>query len=260
MALTSFSNMVGRLGMLTGQLDAAGKKKKAATEQLRAKQYADRRDFMEGQRQFNLGMTKDYDLARFNQNEANRRAIYNMEGNLGAALIRAAAASNKPPTDQLGLSDMSNINTMISDSVLNATTPDGQFIFPESAYEGNDLKPEFVGPFNQITQMVRNQILAGQVSDNPASVNKAINDAISLLSPTVNFEAGDYWGYEKDGTPSMGFGGEMGSLISGFRSKLQGMPQSERQSEIQRFRDALTNRGLSPNVVNQVIRIVSRGI
>ena len=57
MALTSFSNMVGRLGMLTGQLDAAGKKKKAAAEQLRAKQYADRRDFMESQRQFNLGMT-----------------------------------------------------------------------------------------------------------------------------------------------------------------------------------------------------------
>ena len=213
---------------------------------------------MESQRQFNLGMAKDYDLARFNQNEANRRALYNMEGTLGAAMIRAAAASNKPPTDQLGLSDMSNINTMISDSVLNATTPDGQFIFPESAYEGNDLKPEFVGPFNQITQMVRNQILAGQVSDNPASVNKAINDAIGLLSPTVNFDAGELYGY--DSPPSMGFGGEMGSLISGFRSKLQGMPQSERQSEIQRFRDALTNRGLSPNVVNQVIRIVSRGI
>ena len=258
MALTSFSNMVGRLGMLTGQLDAAGKKKKAAQAKIKADAQRDIRDYMESQRQFNLGMAKDYDLARFNQNEANRRALYNMEGTLGAAMIRAAAASNKPPTDQLGLSDMSNINTMISDSVLNATTPDGQFIFPESAYEGNDLKPEFVGPFNQITQMVRNQILAGQVSDNPASVNKAINDAIGLLSPTVNFDAGELYGY--DSPPSMGFGGEMGSLISGFRSKLQGMPQSERQSEIQRFRDALTNRGLSPNVVNQVIRIVSRGI
>lgn len=258
MALTSFSNMVGRLGMLTGQLDAADKKKKAAQAKIKADAQRDIRDYMESQRQFNLGMAKDYDLARFNQNEANRRALYNMEGTLGAAMIRAAAASNKPPTDQLGLSDMSNINTMISDSVLNATTPDGQFIFPESAYEGNDLKPEFVGPFNQITQMVRNQILAGQVSDNPASVNKAINDAIGLLSPTVNFDAGELYGY--DSPPSMGFGGEMGSLISGFRSKLQGMPQSERQSEIQRFRDALTNRGLSPNVVNQVIRIVSRGI
>ena len=258
MALTSFSNMVGRLGMLTGQLDAAGKKKKTAAEKLRSEQYRDRRDFMEGQRQFNLGMTKDYDLARFNQDQANRRALYGMEGTLGAAMIRAAAASNKPPTDQLGLSDMSNINTMISDSVLNATTPDGQFIFPESAYEGNDLKPEFVGPFNQITQMVRNQILAGQISDNPASVNKAINDAIGLLSPTVNFDEGELYGY--DSPPSMGFGGEMGSLISGFRGKLQSMPQSERQAEIQRFRDALKNRGLSPNVVNQVIRIVSRGI
>ena len=258
MALTSFSNMVGRLGMLTGQLDAASKKKKATQAKIKADAQRDIRDYMENQRQFNLGMAKDYDLARFNQNEANRRALYNMEGTLGAAMIRAAAASNKPPTDQLGLSDMSNINTMISDSVLNATTPDGRFIFPESAYEGNDLKPEFVGPFNQITQMVRNQILAGQVSDNPASVNKAINDAIGLLSPTVNFDAGELYGY--DSPPSMGFGGEMGSLISGFRSKLQGMPQSERQSEIQRFRDALTNRGLSPNVVNQVIRIVSRGI
>lgn len=258
MALTSFSNMVGRLGMLTGQLDAAGKKKKAAAEKLRSEQYRDRRDFMEGQRQFNLGMTKDYDLARFNQDQANRRAIFGMEGTLGAAMIRAAAAANKPPTDQLGLSDMSNINTMISDSVLNAMTPDGQPLFPADAFDGGELKPLYQGPFAEITTMVRNQILSGQVQDNPVAVNKAINDALGLLSPNVTTSGMGIL----DGAPAanVGFGGEMGSIIAGFRGKLQSMPQSERQSEIQRFRDALTNRGLSPTVVNQVIRIVSRGI
>lgn len=258
MALTSFSNMVGRLGMLTGQLDAAGKKKKAAAEKLRAEQYADRRDFMEGQRQFNLGMTKDYDLARFNQNEANRRAIYNMEGNLGAALIRAAAASNKPSTDQLGLSDMGNLNSMINDSVLNAMTPDGQPLFPNDAFDGADLKPIYQGPFAELTGMVRNQILSGQVQDNPVAINKAINDALGVLSPNVT-TSGMGIG---DGAPSasLGFGGELGSIIAGFRGKLQSMPQSERQSEIQRFRDALTQRGIAAPVVNQVIRIVSRGI
>lgn len=257
MALTSFSNMVGRLGMLTGQLDAAGKKKKAAAEKLRSEQYRDRRDFMEGQRQFNLGMTKDYDLARFNQDQANRRALFGMEGTLGAAMIRAAASSNNT-TDQLGLSDMSNLNSMISDSVLNAMTPDGQPLFPNDAFEGGDLKPLYQGPFSEITSMVRSQVLSGQVQDNPVAINKAINDALGLLSPNVT-TSGMGW---MDGDPAanVGFGGEMGSIIAGFRGKLQSMPQSERQAEIQRFRDALKNRGLSPNVVNQVIRIVSRGI
>ena len=255
MALTSFSNMVGRLGMLTGQLDAADKKKKATQAKLKADAQRDIRDYMENQRQFNLGMTKDYDLARFNQDQANKRALFGMEGTLGAAMIRAAAASNKPPTDQLGLSDMSNLNSMISDSVLNAMTPDGQPLFPEDAFDGGELKPIYQGPFAEITGMVRNQILAGQVQDNPVAVNKAINDALGLLSPTTTFNDG--W---KSDSVTTGFGGELGSLISGFRGKLQSMPQSERQSEIQRFRDALTQRGLSSTVVNQVIRIVSRGI
>ena len=121
---------------------------------------------MEGQRQFNLGMTKDYDLARFNQDQANRRAIYGMEGTLGAAMIRAAASSNNT-TDQLGLSDMGNLNSMISDSVLNAMTPDGQPLFPNDAFEGGDLKPLYQGPFSEITNMVRSQILSGQGAGQP---------------------------------------------------------------------------------------------
>ena len=257
MALTSFSNMVGRLGMLTGQLDAAGKKKKAAQAKIKADAQRDIRDYMESQRQFNLGMTKDYDLARFNQDQANRRALFGMEGTLGAAMIRAAASSNNT-TDQLGLSDMGNLNSMISDSVLNAMTPDGQPLFPNDAFEGGDLKPLYQGPFSEITNMVRSQVLSGQVQDNPVAINKAINDALGLLSPNVTTSGMGI--FDGDPAANVGFGGEMGSIIAGFRGKLQSMPQSERQAEIQRFRDALTNRGLSPNVVNQVIRIVSRGI
>ena len=257
MALTSFSNMVGRLGMLTGQLDAADKKKKATQAKIKADAQRDIRDYMESQRQFNLGMTKDYDLARFNQDQANRRALYGMEGTLGAAMIRAAASSNNT-TDQLGLSDMGNLNSMINDSVLNAMTPDGQPLFPEDAFDGADLKPIYQGPFAEITSMVRNQVLSGQVQDNPVAVNKAINDALGLLSPTTSMTEG-FPVFGSD-SASMGFGGELGSLIAGFRGKLQSMPQSERQSEIQRFRDALTQRGIAAPVVNQVIRIVSRGI
>ena len=258
MALTSFSNMVGRLGMLTGQLDAADKKKKATQAKIKADAQRDIRDYMENQRQFNLGMTKDYDLARFNQDQANKRALFGMEGTLGAAMIRAAAASNKPPTDQLGLSDMSNLNSMISDSVLNAMTPDGQPLFPNDAFKDGDLTPLYQGPFAELTGMVRNQILSGQVQDNPVSINKAINDALGLLSPNIT-TSGIGW-RRGDPAANLGFGGELGSLISGFRGKLQSMPQSERQSEIQRFRDALTQRGIAAPVVNQVIRIVSRGI
>lgn len=250
--------MVGRLGMLTGQLDAADKKKKAAQAKIKADSQRDIRDYMESQRQFNLGMSKDYDLARFNQDQANRRALFGMEGTLGAAMIRAAAASNKPPTDQLGLGDMGNLNSMISDSVLNSMTPDGQPLFPNDAFDGADLKPIYQGPFAEITGMVRNQILSGQVQDNPVAINKAINDALGLLSPNITTSG---IGLRRgDPAANLGFGGELGSLIAGFRGKLQSMPQSERQSEIQRFRDALTQRGIAAPVVNQVIRIVSRGI
>ena len=230
-------------------------KRKRRAEKLRSEQYRDRRDFMEGQRQFNLGMTKDYDLARFNQDQANQRALFGMEGTLGAAMIRAAASSNNT-TDQLGLSDMGNLNSMISDSVLNAMTPDGQPLFPNDAFEGGDLKPYIRGRFQK--SLAWSAVKFWPVRhDNPVAINKAINDALGLLSPNVTTSG---MGWMDLTLLQMGFGGEMGSIIAGFRGKLQSMPQSERQAEIQRFRDALGKRGLSPNVVNQVIRIVSRGI
>ena len=91
--MSRFMTTLGNLGLLAGQLDAAGKKKEAA-----------QRAAAEEIRQFNLGLASKYDIAKFNQDQANRRAILNLEGTLGGAMIRANAKGQPNP---LNLGNMS---------------------------------------------------------------------------------------------------------------------------------------------------------
>ena len=82
--MSRFMTTLGNLGLLAGQLDAAGKQKEAK-----------QRAAAEEQRQFNLGLTSKYDIAKFNQDQANKRAILNLEGTLGGATRRV---NGPPPT------------------------------------------------------------------------------------------------------------------------------------------------------------------
>ena len=242
--MSRFMTTLGNLGLLAGQLSAADKQKK--TKQRAA---------AEEQRQFNLGLASKYDIARFNQDQANRRAILNLEGTLGGAMIRANAKGQANP---LNLGNMSALNDMINTSVLNYSGADGTPLFGNDAFDGNDLSEDYTGVFGTITGLVRDQVLSGQVGNDPQSINKAINDALNLLSPQINKQDRDYWFTGDDNV--LGFGGEMGEFVSSFRQKVMQTPPGQRGDLINNLRNSLTGRGLSLTVANQIIRLIQQGL
>jgi len=235
---------LGNLGLLAGQLSAAEKQKEA---KLRAA--------AEEQRQFNLGLAAKYDIAQFNQAQANKRAYDNLIGTLGGAMIRANAKGQANP---LNLGNMSALNDMINTSVLNYSGADGTPLFGNDAFDGNDLGEDYTGVFGTITGLVRDQVLSGQVGNDPQSINKAINDALNLLSPQITVQ--DRPGVFTGDDYLLGFGGEMGQFVSSFRQKVMQTPPGQRGELINDLRTSLTNRGLSSTVANQIIRLIQQGL
>ena len=75
---------LGNLGLLAGQLSAADKQKEA---KLKAA--------AEEQRQFNLGLAAKYDIARYNQDQANQRARDALIGTLGLSLIHISEPTRR---------------------------------------------------------------------------------------------------------------------------------------------------------------------
>ena len=214
--MSRFMTTLGNLGLLAGQLDAAEKQKEA---KLRAA--------AEEQRQFNLELASKYDIAQFNQARADQRAINNLIGTLGGAMIRANAQGQADP---LTLSNMAPLRDMIGPAVLNYSGADGKPLFGNEAYDDNELKPLYSGVYGQITDLVMNQVLSGQVNNDPVSINKAINDALTLLSPQITTSGVGM----RRGPPTatLSFGGEIGQFISSFRQKIMQTPVGERQQLI----------------------------
>ena len=242
--MSRFMTTLGNLGLLAGQLDAADKQKEA---KLRAA--------AEEQRQFNLELASKYDIAQFNQAQANQRARDNLIGTLGGAMIRANAQGQANP---LTLSNMAPLREMIGPAVLNYSGADGQPLFGNDAYDDNELKPLYSGVYGQITDLVMNQVLSGQVNNDPVSINKAINDALTLLSPQITTSG---VGLERGPpTATLSFGGELGQFVSSFRQKVMQTPVGERQKLINQLRTSLTGRGLSSTVANQIIRLIQQGL
>ena len=242
--MSRFMTTLGNLGLLAGQLDAAEKQKEAK-----------QRAAAEEQRQFNLGLAAKYDIARYNQDQANQRARDNLIGTLGGAMIRANAKGQANP---LTLSNMAPLRDMIGPAILNYSGADGTPLFGNEAYDDNELKPLYSGVYGQITDLVMNQVLSGQVNNDPVSINKAINDALTLLSPQVTLtQTGSGDG---PATAVLSFGGELGQFISSFRQKVMQIPVGERQQLINQLRTSLTGRGLSSTVANQIIRLIQQGL
>ena len=239
--MSRFMNTLGNLGLLAGQLDAAGDKKRASQAAAAEKQ-----------RQFNLDLASKYDIANFNQAQANNRSMNQLYGKLGGAMI---GANNK---GSLGLSDMSNLDTMIGDQLKNYTGADGVPLFGDDAYKDNEMLGLYTGPYGQILGMVKDQVLnTPGMSDDPLAIGRAIGDALTLLSPQVSTK--DPWGPEPE-TATLGFGGEVGQLASSMRQKILDTPASQRGQLISDLRSALMGKNISASVANQIIAIATQGI
>ena len=170
-------------------------------------------------------------------------------------MIRANAKGQANP---LNLGNMSALNDMINTSVLNYSGADGTPLFGNDAFDGNDLGEDYTGVFGTITGLVRDQVLSGQVGNDPQSINKAINDALNLLSPQITVQ--DRPGVFTGDDYLLGFGGEMGQFVSSFRQKVMQTPPGQRGELINDLRTSLTNRGLSSTVANQIIRLIQQGL
>ena len=242
--MSRFMTTLGNLGLLAGQLDAAEKQKEAK-----------QRAAAEEQRQFNLGLAAKYDIARYNQDQANQRANLDLYGTLGGAMIRANAKGQANP---LTLSNMAPLRDMIGPAVLNYSGVDGVPLFGDDKFDGDDLDPLYSGVYGQITDLVTNQVLSGQVSNDPVSINKAINDALNLLSPQITTSGTGY--FDGDPAASLSFGGELGQFVSSFRQKVMQTPPGQRGDLINNLRNSLTGRGLSSTVANQIIRLIQQGL
>lgn len=237
--MSRFMNTLGNLGLLAGQLDAAGDKKRASQAAAAEKQ-----------RQFNLDLASKYDIANFNQSQANNRSMNQLYGRLGGAMI---SANNK---GSLGLSDMSNLDTMIGDQLRSYSGADGVPLFGDDAYKDNEMLGMYTGPYGQIMGMVKDQVLnTPGMSDDPVAIQRAIGDALSLLSPQVTTT--DNWGPD---TATLGFGGEVGQLASSMRQKILDTPASQRGQLISDLRSALMGKNISASVANQIIAIATQGI
>ena len=233
-------NTLGNLGLLAGQLDAAGDKKRASQAAAAEKQ-----------RQFNLELSSKYDIANFNQAQANNRSMTQLYGRLGGAMI---GANNK---GSLGLSDMSNLDTMIGDQLRSYSGADGVPLFGDDAYKDNEMLGMYTGPYGQIMGMVKDQVLnTPGMSDDPVAIQRAIGDALSLLSPQVTTTDNLVF----DNTATLGFGGEVGQLASSMRQKILDTPASQRGQLISDLRSALMGKNISASVANQIIAIATQGI
>lgn len=233
-------NTLGNLGLLAGQLDAAGDKKRASQAAAAEKQ-----------RQFNLELSSKYDIANFNQAQANNRSMNQLYGRLGGAMI---GANNK---GSLGLSDMSNLDTMIGDQLRSYSGADGVPLFGDDAYKDNEMLGMYTGPYGQIMGMVKDQVLnTPGMSDDPVAIQRAIGDALSLLSPQVTTTDNLVF----DNTATLGFGGEVGQLASSMRQKILDTPASQRGQLISDLRSALMGKNISASVANQIIAIATQGI
>ena len=238
--MSRFMNTLGNLGLLAGQLDAAGDKKRASQAAAAEKQ-----------RQFNLELSSKYDIANFNQAQANNRSMNQLYGRLGGAMI---GANNK---GSLGLSDMSNLDTMIGDQLRSYSGADGVPLFGDDAYKDNEMLGMYTGPYGQIMGMVKDQVLnTPGMSDDPVAIQRAIGDALSLLSPQVTSTDNLVF----DNTATLGFGGEVGQLASSMRQKILDTPASQRGQLISDLRSALMGKNISASVANQIIAIATQGI
>ena len=235
-------NTLGNLGLLAGQLDAAGDKKRASQAAAAEKQ-----------RQFNLELSSKYDIANFNQAQANNRSMTQLYGRLGGAMI---GANNK---GSLGLSDMSNLDTMIGDQLRSYSGADGVPLFGDDAYKDNEMVGMYTGPYGQIMGMVKDQVLnTPGMSDDPVAIQRAIGDALSLLSPQVTTSNTGFG--DGPATANLSFSGEVGQLASSMRQKILDTPASQRGQLISDLRSALMGKNISASVANQIIAIATQGI
>ena len=221
--MASFYTTVSRIGQLAGGLDVAQKTKE---KELAAKN--------EQIRQFNLGLAKDYDIAKMKESGLDTR---NLRSNLATITSAKIKASNK---GDLGLSNLGNVNKLITDSII------GSGMLNKDYYdsEGN-IKPEYLGSLSGLQNIIRDRILESGSND-ISTITGIINDTFQQLGPTIAEDGG-----------ALGFNETVTNQITGLKQKY--LESTDKPAFIQNLRQRLMQKYKSTALVNRIISMIMSG-
>ena len=222
--MASFYTTVSRIGQLAGGLDVAQKTK--------AKEIAAKNEQI---RQFNLGLTKDYDIAKMDLAGKNQRNLNTNLTTLGSAKIRAGGKGN------IDLGDFSNIDKLISDNII------GSGLLGKDYYDSDgNIKSDYLGSLSGLKNIIRDRIISSGAQNNLGQIQNIINESFSQLGPTINQDNG-----------SLGFNQKVTDQVIGLKEKYN--QSSDKSDFINRLRQKLMQDYQSTALVNRIIGIITSG-
>lgn len=221
--MASFYTTVSRIGQLAGGLDVAQKTKE--------KEIATKNEAI---RQFNLGLAKDYDIAKMKESGLDTR---NLRTNLATITSAKIKADNK---GNLGLTNLGNINKLIQDSIVGSGML-GQEYYDDS---GN-IKPEYLGSLSGLQNIIRDRVIQSGSND-IGTITGIINNTFQQLGPTIAEDGG-----------ALGFNETVTNQITGLKQKYQ--ESTDRTTFIQNLRQRLMQDYKSTALVNRIISMIMSG-
>ena len=221
--MASFYTTVSRIGQLAGGLDVAQKEREKA---IAAKN--------EQIRQFNLGLAKDYDIAKMKESGLDTRNLRSNLATITSAKIRSGAKGN------LGLTNLGNVNKMVTDSII------GSGMLNEDYYDDSgNIKSKYLGSLSGLQNIIMDRII-GTGSNDVATITNVINDTLQQLGPSIDESGG-----------GLGFNEAVTNQITGLKVKYG--ESMDKPMFIQNLRQDLMNKYKSTALVNRIISMITSG-
>lgn len=231
--MASFYTTVSRIGQLAGGLDVAQKEKEKATA---AKN--------EQIRQFNLGLTKDYDIAKMDLAGKNQRNLNTNLTTLGSAKIRAGGKGS------LKLNDFGNLNDVITSNIMGLGVLDADYFDSD----GN-IKSGYGASLGTLQNIIRDKIINSGVQNDMGAIQGIITDTVSQLGPSVSPLKKIY---ESGTGGELSFGGQVGDQIRALQNQYK-KPETDQPTFIKNLRQRLMQEYKSAPLVNQIINMIIAG-
>ena len=232
--MASFYTTVSRIGQLAGGLDVAQKTKE---KEIAAKN--------EQIRQFNLGLTKDYDIAKMDLAGKNQRNLNTNLTTLGSAKIRAGGKGS------LKLNDFDNLNDVITSNIM------GLGILDQNYFDSDgNIKSGYGASLGTLQNIIRDKIINSGVQNDMGAIQGIITDTVSQLGPTISPINKNLFTENTGG--ALGFNETITKQITGLKEQYN-KPETDQPAFIKNLRQRLMQDYQSAPLVNQIINMIIAG-
>lgn len=232
--MASFYTTVSRIGQLAGGLDVAQKEKEKA---IAAKN--------ESIRQFNLGLTKDYDIAKMDLAGKNQRNLNTNLTTLGAARIRS---NNK---GGIQLNDVDNLDDVIANNIMGLG-----IIKPDFMDNDGNIKSGYNQSLGTLRNIIRDKIINSGVQNDMGAIQNIITETVTQLGPSISTLEEPWSGDDPGG--KLSFGGKIGEQIRALKNQYN-KPETDQTDFIKKLRQRLMQDYQSAPLVNQLINMIMAG-